>query len=109
MITKLNGRRHTVLTGVALLIYDKRHNDAQKYQTRTLFGATDVKMADLTGDIIEVYANTADVKNKPGGYIYEGLGCSLVEEITGDYFNAIGLPARKLANEIFELCQADVL
>ncbi|GIY50150.1 hypothetical protein CDAR_529301 [Caerostris darwini] len=109
MITKLNGKSHTVLTGVALIIYDKRRNDAQKYQSRTFFGATEVKMAELTGDIIEVYANTADVINKAGGYIYEDLGCSLVEEISGDYFNAIGLPARKLANEIFELCQADVL
>ncbi|KAF8785648.1 dTTP/UTP pyrophosphatase-like [Argiope bruennichi] len=110
ILKRLSGRKHLVFTGIALIVYDKKNeNDPFKYHIRTLHDETDVHMAPLPTDVIEAYVKTGEPANKAGGYAIQGLASTFIEGIKGDYFNVVGLPACKLAKEIYDLCKSSLL
>lgn len=92
MLTKLSGKWHQVITGVALCTKAKRHSFAV---------TTQVKFADLTKDEIEHYVNHFSPLDKAGAYgIQEWIGYIGVEQIKGSYFNVVGLPVQRLYSEL---------
>ena len=83
MLSRLSGRHHTVYTGVTV-----RRGE----QTLTAHEATRVHFRPLSTREIEAYISTGEPMDKAGSYGIQGYGAMLVEGISGDYFNVVGLP-----------------
>lgn len=83
MLGRLAGRRHAVLTGVALL-RDARSVDAVE--------RTEVTFAPLDADRIRWYVGTGEPDDKAGAYAAQGIGSRFIERIEGSYTNVVGLP-----------------
>jgi len=80
----LSGRRHQVLTAVALLI------PGAKVRTRIV--ATRVAFKVLSADEISNYADGGEGIGKAGGYAIQGRADAFVRYINGSYSNVVGLP-----------------
>lgn len=95
MLTSLSGSTHMVYTGVVLLspptdpFSDKPRIDLQ-------VEGTEVRMQDLTKELIEAYVATGEPMDKAGSYGYQTMGSVLVKSINGCSWNVIGLPASRL-------------
>lgn len=87
MLTALSGQTHRVITGAAFVANGK---------TRSFSEVTQVKFFDLTQDEIAAYADSDEPYDKAGGYGIQGQGALLVEAISGDYSNVVGLPVARL-------------
>lgn len=83
MLSRLSGRHHTVYTGVTVRMGER---------TLTAHEATRVHFRPLTCGEIEAYISTGEPMDKAGAYGIQGYGAMLVEGISGDYFNVVGLP-----------------
>ena len=92
MLKKLSGRTHSVMTGVCLLLSDRKI---------TFATTTEVTFDVLGDDDIEFYIDNYRPYDKAGGYgIQEWIGCIGVREIKGSYFNVMGLPVQRLYREL---------
>ncbi|MBA3667152.1 MAG: septum formation protein Maf [Sphingomonas sp.] len=80
----LSGRRHRVLTGVALAI--------PGLGLRTRLVETIIAMKRLSGEEIDYYAGHGEWRGKAGGYALQGYGEVFVRHIAGSYSNVVGLP-----------------
>jgi nucleoside triphosphate pyrophosphatase len=83
-MTLLSGRRHRVLTGVALAI------PCQGVRER--LGETMIAMKRLSEEEIAYYASHGEWRGKAGGYALQGYGEVYVRHIAGSYSNVVGLP-----------------
>lgn len=90
MLLKLSGRRHQVITGVAVC-------DARTGNTLVDTVSTDVYFRPLSEEEIEEYIRTGDPMDKAGAYGIQTVGERFVEKINGDYYNVVGLPIDKLS------------
>ena len=80
----LSGRRHRVLTGVAL---------AQSGRVvRERLVETMIAMKRLSDEEIDYYAAHGEWRGKAGGYALQGYGEVYVRHIAGSYSNVVGLP-----------------
>ncbi|HEX9726905.1 MAG TPA: nucleoside triphosphate pyrophosphatase [Gemmatimonadales bacterium] len=93
MLRGLAGRRHQVVTAVALV------RGADEW-ART--DATHVWIRPMSDELIRAYVETGEPMDKAGSYGLQGFGAVLVERIEGDAFGVIGLPVRLL----FDLLEA---
>src|SRR5437868_15526832 len=80
----LSGRRHRVLTGVALAIPGRG--------IRERLGETMIAMKRLSEAEIDYYASHSEWRGKAGGYALQGYGEVYVRHIAGSYSNVVGLP-----------------
>jgi septum formation protein len=80
----LSGRRHRVLTGVALSIPGKT--------VRELLVETMIAMKRLSDEEMDHYAGHGEWRGKAGGYALQGYGEIYVRHIAGSYSNVVGLP-----------------
>jgi septum formation protein len=80
----LSGRRHRVLTGVALAIPGKG--------VRERLVETMIAMRHLSDAEIDFYASHGEWRGKAGGYALQGYGEVYVRHIAGSYSNVVGLP-----------------
>jgi len=80
----LSGRRHRVLTGVALSIPGKG--------IRERLVETMIAMKRLSEEEIDHYASHGEWRGKAGGYALQGYGEVYVRHIAGSYSNVVGLP-----------------
>jgi len=80
----LSGRRHRVLTGVALAIPGK---GVRKRLVETM-----IAMKRLSDEEIAYYASHGEWRGKAGGYAVQGLAGSFVVKLVGSYTNIVGLP-----------------
>jgi septum formation protein len=80
----LSGRRHRVLTGVALAI------PARGIRLRLV--ETMIAMKRLSDEEIDYYASHGEWRGKAGGYALQGYGEVYVRHIAGSYSNVVGLP-----------------
>ena len=94
MITLLQGRAHTVYTGVSLV-------DAEgAKETVTFHVGTRVNVAPMTEAEISGYIESEEPYDKAGSYGIQGLFSKYIEGIEGDYFNVVGLPVHALYEAI---------
>ncbi len=93
MLRALSGRTHVVYTGAAVISIDETGAVTDR---QTLVEATDVTFFALTDEEIRAYIATGEPMDKAGAYGIQGLGCTLVEGIRGDYLTVVGLPAARV-------------
>ena len=80
----LSGRRHRVLTGVALAMPGGG--------LRERLVETTIAMKRLSAAEIDYYAGHGEWRGKAGGYALQGYGEVYVRHIAGSYSNVVGLP-----------------
>jgi septum formation protein len=93
MLSKLNGRVHKVITGVAIL-------DVQTGFKETWVETTLVKFRELSFDEIIAYIESGEYEGKAGAYGIQGRAAAFVEKIEGCYSNVVGLPLSKLMQRL---------
>ena len=62
--------------------------------------STEVRFRPLSEEEIDEYVNSGDPLDKAGAYGYQSGACVFVEEIRGDYYNVVGLPVCRVAEEL---------
>ena len=80
----LSGRRHRVMTGVALAMPGGA--------MRERLVETMIAMKRLSDEEIDYYASHGEWRGKAGGYALQGYGEVYVRHIAGSYSNVVGLP-----------------
>ncbi|WP_186576265.1 Maf family protein [Aquibacillus kalidii] len=83
MLTQLNGKKHSVYTGVMIKSRDREQVFSVK---------TEVSFWHVSEEEIDQYVESGDPMDKAGGYGIQSKGAFLVREIKGDYYNVVGLP-----------------
>ncbi len=96
MLTKLSGRSHSVLTGVAVV----RLPDAERI---SFVETTRVEFAPLSDEEIARYLATGEPYDKAGAYAIQGYAARYIPRIEGCYFNVVGLPLSRLQHALSEL------
>ena len=88
MLTALQGRKHTVCTGVSVCQGARRLTESE---------STDVFFRPAAEAELRRYIATGEPMDKAGAYGVQGRGALLVERLEGDFFNVMGLPVLRLA------------
>lgn len=83
-LTLLSGRRHHVLTGVALY--------APTGKTIRRLADSTVIFRQLLPCDIDVYVASGEGIGKAGGYAIQGRAAAMIRFISGSYSNIVGLP-----------------
>lgn len=89
MLSRLSGREHRVLTGLAVCEIPGGRSQVTCTETR-------VRFRNLEAREIEAYLATGEPYDKAGAYGIQGKGAAFVAGITGCYFNVVGLPLSQL-------------
>ena len=96
MLIELSGRRHEVLTAVALA-YDDR--------LETAVSASQVQFRPLTASEIRDYVATGEPDDKAGAYAIQGRAAAFIAEIQGSHSGIVGLPLFETARLLQTLGQ----
>ena len=88
MLTALQGRHHTVCTGVTVRQGGRAVTGSE--ETEVIFRPASEKE-------LLAYIATGEPMDKAGAYGIQGKGSLLVEGIRGDFFNVMGLPLLRLS------------
>ncbi|HIV40487.1 MAG TPA: septum formation protein Maf [Candidatus Mediterraneibacter guildfordensis] len=99
MLTGLQGRRHDVYTGVAVLDYDE---NGEKHVYNYPVG-TAVYVNEMTEEEIRAYVETKDPLDKAGAYGIQGRFAAHIDRIEGDYYNVVGLPVSRVYRTLRKL------
>ena len=94
MLKTLSGRTHTVVSGVCICYKGKTMSFSQK---------TLVSFYELSEEEIRDYVQSCKPLDKAGAYGIQDKGGLFVREISGDYYNIVGLPVARLKREIDKL------
>ncbi|MCI5123419.1 MAG: Maf-like protein, partial [Candidatus Electrothrix sp. AR5] len=95
MLRSLQGKKHQVITGLALRC-------VQENCTESLSRITEVKFADFSDAILFAYVQSGEPLDKAGAYGIQGKGGFLVRSITGSCSNVIGLPINTCVNLLLQ-------
>jgi septum formation protein len=97
LLTRLSGRRHTVISAVALVGGAAGRTGAFAHEQ------TGVEFLSLTPASIERYVATGEPMDKAGAYGIQGYGAMMVRGVEGCYFNVMGLPLARLGELLKEV------
>jgi septum formation protein len=88
MLERLSGRRHDVISAIALRWQD---------DVEVALSVTHVTMRRLTAGEIKHYAASGEPFDKAGGYAIQGLAAAFITRIDGSYSGVMGLPLAETA------------
>ncbi len=88
-LTMLSGRRHRVITAVAV-------RRGERIWQRDV--VTQVKMKMLSNEELNAYLQSGDWRGKAGGYGIQGPAGALIPWISGSFTAVVGLPLAETAN-----------
>lgn len=91
MLKGLSGKKHRVITGVALLCTEENF-------CRTNAVSTDVYFRNISDQEIEQYLNFPEYQDKAGSYAIQGKAMIFIDRIEGCYYNVVGLPVSGTIN-----------
>ena len=110
MLTRLQGHTHSVYTGVTLIFQraedagapagEKAGGNSHLAEQLTFAEETRVTMYPMTEEEIAWYVGTGEPMDKAGAYGIQGIGARFIREISGDYYNVVGLPVGRICQEI---------
>ncbi len=92
LLSRLSGRRHTVITGLALVDGQVAAADSPLAG----YESTEVEFLPLEPRQIRDYIATGEPMDKAGAYGIQGYGALMVAGVSGCYFNVMGLPLARL-------------
>ena len=87
MLRELAGKKHEVITGLAIYTEKKFFTDAE---------VTEVFFGEMTDAEIAEYVATGEPLDKSGSYALQGGAAKFIEKINGDWSNVVGLPLFRL-------------
>ena len=96
MLKTLAGKKHQVITGVAILYKDKKE---------VFYSKTNVILKELSEQEIIDYVATKEPLDKAGAYAIQGIGKSIVDTYEGDFFTIVGLPLKEVVDKIAKIQQ----
>lgn len=99
MLRMLSGRSHQVMTGLTVLRGD------QEVVTTEI---TTISFRELTDREIRRYIASGEPMDKAGSYGIQGGAALFAQQISGDYFNVVGLPVCRLG-QILQKIAPDVM
>ena len=95
MLRTMSGGTHEDFTGVCITTTDWQ---------RSFTAQTEVRFATLSEDEIIYYVDNFKPMDKAGAYgVQEWIGFIGVENISGSYYNIMGLPVQKLYRELLKV------
>jgi septum formation protein len=100
MLWRLAGRDHVVCSGLTL-----RGDDLEI----TRHESTIVRFRPCSSDEVDAYVRLGEWEGRAGGYAIQGRGAALVEAVTGDYANVVGLPVALLVRLLRDHFPADTI
>lgn len=83
MLAALSGRRHRVLTGVAV---------KSPEGVTSVLSTSEVQFREIDPDEARAYWQSGEPADKAGAYAVQGLGGAFVSSIAGSYSGIVGLP-----------------
>jgi len=87
MLARLSGKRHEVITGLAICAGEKVFTAAE---------VTEVYFGEMTTEEIREYVATGEPLDKSGSYALQGGATKFIKKIHGDWSNVVGLPVYRL-------------
>lgn len=99
MLSKLSGRTHRVLTGVAVV---EIASPPDGFVSKAEVEETLVTFRPLSPEEIWRYIESGEPMDKAGAYGVQGLGSVIVQRVEGCFFNVVGLPLPRLARLLKE-------
>ncbi len=103
MLQTIQGREHTVYTGVAIYCGEFKRFGAANEVLENFVCCSKVELASLSTPEIESYVKTGEPLDKAGGYAVQGLGASFIAAIQGSYTNVVGLPLAEVREALKRL------
>ncbi|XP_029097051.1 probable bifunctional dTTP/UTP pyrophosphatase/methyltransferase protein [Monodon monoceros] len=125
MLSRLNGKEHSVFTGVAIVHCcskdisgpgrtlrltlsswaPRAHPTDGRLDTEVseFYEETTVKFSELSEELLWEYINSGEPMDKAGGYGIQALGGMLVEYVHGDFLNVVGFPLNHFCKELARL------
>ena len=92
MIRSLSGHVHEVITAVCIF---------SKEKCAEFYSSTEVHFSEITDEEIKYYIDKYKPFDKAGSYgVQEWIGYIGIEKIVGSYFNVMGLPVKRLYDEL---------
>ncbi len=83
MIRLISGRRHRVVTALAIISPDGEYVD---------YDAADVHFDEIETEAIKRYVDTSEPYDKAGGYAIQGWASVYISRIEGSFYTVMGLP-----------------
>ena len=93
ILKRLSGKKHEVITGVALV--NARNNLEYVWSEKT-----SVWFRQLSDIEIKKYVESGQPMDKAGAYGIQGRAAAFVKRIEGCYFNVVGLPLASLVENL---------
>lgn len=95
MLRDMSGHTHEVFTGVCITTTEWQRSFAAR---------TEVSFSELSEGEIVYYVDKYQPMDKAGAYgVQEWIGFIGVENISGSYYNIMGLPVQRLYRELLEI------
>ena len=95
MLLAMSGRTHEVFTGVCITTTEWQRSFATQ---------TEVRFSKLSEEEITYYIDKFQPMDKAGAYgVQEWIGFIGVENISGSYYNIMGLPVQRLYKELIRI------
>jgi septum formation protein len=91
MLTLLQGRTHSVITGCAIV---------SKEVSTSFYEKARVTFYPMTLAEIDTYTDMAEPFDKAGAYAIQGYGSRFIQSISGDFYTIMGLPLARLHHEL---------
>ena len=91
MLKKLQGTKHTVITGLAILV----EKDG-KYEEYLDYDIAEVYFKEISDEEIYNWIDTGKAFDKAGAYAVQGEFMVFIEKFNGNYATVMGLPIHKV-------------
>jgi septum formation protein len=93
MLQRLSGRRHEVLSAVAVIQGDRQ---------KVVLNRNQVFFREISSDEILAYWRTGEPQGKAGGYAIQGVGAIFIHHLEGSFSGVMGLPLYETAELLAE-------
>ena len=93
MLTLLENKTHTVISGVAL--FGKEH-------AAVCAEVTEVCFTEFDKNELSLYLDSDEPYDKAGAYAIQGFASLWISGIKGDYFNVVGFPTHRFRQMLLE-------